>query len=204
MLSQSHRHTWLIYSHNIWENGWGNLVGWPEHVHKVWYSALRLYWILISWFYGCVDPLPDPHPFLFLHFQTDKLIFGCVDANFGPPMTSTYQWSTVVRNQSIIVLLWSLIGQSPYSVFPPSCRDSKSWAGQDKTCHCFSTLARPIETLARLIQTHFTSPATGNITKIRLASYQNSMIIMYIKISRRHQASTFKKNSFVQRHLNFT
>ena len=32
-----------------------------------------------------------PASSLFLHFQKDKLIFGCVDANFGPKVKSTYQ-----------------------------------------------------------------------------------------------------------------
>ena len=35
------------------------------------------------------SPLLDNPFFFFLHFQTDKLIFGCVDVNFGPSVTST-------------------------------------------------------------------------------------------------------------------
>ena len=34
-----------------------------------------------------------PNPSISLYFQTDKLIFGCVYAKFGPPVTSTYNSS---------------------------------------------------------------------------------------------------------------
>ena len=33
-----------------------------------------------------------PNPSLSLYFQTKKLIFGCVDANFARAVTSTYQY----------------------------------------------------------------------------------------------------------------
>ena len=42
--------------------------------------------LLLCWSSSC-----SPNPSSPLHFQTDKLIFGCVDANFCPPVTSTYQ-----------------------------------------------------------------------------------------------------------------
>ena len=46
---------------------------------------------LISRFYCYNDPRLDPNPFLSSYFQMDKLIFGCVDAIFRPPVTLTYQ-----------------------------------------------------------------------------------------------------------------
>ena len=39
----------------------------------------------------CVHPLPDPQPFFMFTFKKDKLIFGCVNTYFGPPVTPTYQ-----------------------------------------------------------------------------------------------------------------
>ena len=53
----------------------------------------------ISWYFCCIDPLPDSQPFFYSlssYFQTNKLIFACVDENVGSPVTSTYQKSTVV------------------------------------------------------------------------------------------------------------
>ena len=38
----------------------------------------------------------SPSPSLPLHKITDKLIFGYFDANFGPPVSSTYQQSTAI------------------------------------------------------------------------------------------------------------
>ena len=54
------------------------------------YSAFVMYRTLIIGFAVVMILSLTPNPSLSSLFQTDKLISGYIDANFGPPVTPTY------------------------------------------------------------------------------------------------------------------